>query len=459
MRAPPTAAATAADTADFEEVHRPWPPKPTRADLDAMALEQDYKNTLKTLGNLSPADYGRRRDAISEEFQVPLGWLDAEYKERRKATHPSPDKPAQARRRAHWEVEPCSEPVNGRKLLDDLCAVIARHIILPRNVAEAVALWILHAWSAGALDVSPYLMVVSPTKQCGKTTFLILMMWLTPRSILASNFSGPSVYRFIEEHEPTLLVDEADSFAKDDEALRGILNSGHTRAAAYTVRCVGEGSNMGTQEFSTWCPKIIASIGPLADTLMDRSLTVRLRRKTKGETVERRKLRDAPDLADLRSRCLRWAQDNMSKIGAVDVNTDFDNRLADNWQPLLAIAQLAGGDWPMRARAAALAIAGQPEEQDRKVELLADIRRVFNQLGGDRIGAEALVLRLIDLEETPWKEWRRDGKPITSRGVAFMLKEFGIRSRKVRGPADFHREDFEEAWASYLPPFPRDGVH
>src|SRR5262249_30578849 len=115
-------------------------------------------------------------------------------------------------RRAHWNPEPWPEPVPGAELLDKLHDILKLHIILPEHAAEAMALYILHAWTINAFDISPYLVVLSPTKQCGKTTLLILLYWLTPRSVLASNISGPAAYRFIEKEQPTLIVDEADTF-------------------------------------------------------------------------------------------------------------------------------------------------------------------------------------------------------------------------------------------------------
>jgi hypothetical protein len=354
-------------------------------------------------------------------------------------------------RRAHWNVEPWPEPVSGAGLLDNLRDTLTRYIILPDHAAEALALHIMHAWTIDAVDISPFLIIVSPTKQCGKTTLLILIYWLTPRSVLASNISGPAAYRFIEKEQPTLIVDEADSFVREDEAMRGILNSGHTKPAAYVIRCEGEGSKQEPREFSTWCPKVIASIGPLADTLMDRSVQIRMRRKTRGEKVARRPLRDTADLADLRRRCLRWATDNLQALekAAPEMPDALFNRLGDNWEPLLAISDLAGGDWPKRARDAARGLSGVSADQDKGIELLRDIRRVFGHTGLDQIGAKTLVGHLVQLEEAPWAEWR-NGKEISARGVAKLLEGYGIESKKTRSANVYCKRDFEEAFASYL---------
>jgi hypothetical protein len=158
---------------------------------------------------------------------------------------------------------------------------------------------------------------------------------------------------------------------------------------------------------------------------------------------------------------LRWSADNRVALESVDRNeaSQFDNRLGDNWHPLTAICGLAGGTWPDRIHAAAKGIsAASSGENDRGIELLADIRRIFDDEHCTKYGAEALVNRLIALEETPWAEWRPDGRAITSRGVAAMLKNFEVKSEKMRDGRFYLREHLEEPWNAYLPPdTPRGG--
>jgi Protein of unknown function (DUF3631) len=363
---------------------------------------------------------------------------------------------------AHWFVEPWPEAVSGADLLHDLTALVKRYMVLPKYGAETLALWVLHAWTIDASEISPFLTIVSPTKQCGKTTLLTLVYWLTPRSVLASGISSAALFRYIEECHPTLLIDEADACAKDNEALRGVLNSGHTKPAARVIRCESDGHHIRTRAFSTWCPKVVATIGALADTLMDRSIILVMRRKAKGEKVERLRLRDTDELGRLRQRMLRWAEDSTKALETADPNVpaQLDNRPADNWRPLLAIADRAGGDWPKLAREVAKAVSGASTDDNLSigVELLRDIQRVFaDGRNPEWLGAEELVRRLIDLEETIWKEFQ-NGREISSRRVAFMLKGFGIRSVKERGPRKYFRKDFAEAWGSYVPPVPPEGA-
>jgi len=364
------------------------------------------------------------------------------------------DDDAESRIKAHWMVEPWPEGVDGAELLDAIAAQVSRYMVLPKHAAETIALFVLHAWTAASADVSPFLLLVSPTKRCGKTTLMAILLYLTPHSVLASNISPAAVYHFIENEDPTLLIDEADSFIKDNEPMRNVLNSGHTRTGAVVIRMEGEGKNMRPRAYSTWCPKVIACIQQLADTLMDRGVKVLLRRKQKGEGCERLRHRDNDEFASLRRKAARWAQDHMLALTDADPKLPdaLDNRIADNWRHLFAIAQAAGGEWPEKAKAAALAQIEGEEDQEKAVMLLADIRHILSEARQSSLTPRELTARLVALEHSPWAEWRRGEHPITERGVAMMLKPYGIKSVKVRGPADYFRRDFEEVWKSYLPP-------
>jgi putative DNA primase/helicase len=357
---------------------------------------------------------------------------------------------------AHWNVEPWPESVAIAEVLDAICAILVRHIVLPKHAAEAIALWVLHAWTIDAWGHSPLLIVVSPTKQCGKTTLLSILLWLLPRSELISNATASPIFRLIEDAKPavpTFLLDEGDSYLKPDkEDLRGILNSGWMRLGASVIRADKVDGAHKARRFSTWAPKVIGTIRAVADTLMDRGIIVTMQRKAKGQKVDRFRMRDAIEFRQLRQKCMRWAADMVPTLAEADpqVPQELSNRPADNWRALLAIADAAGGTWPDKAQAAALALSNVPVDDDRNVELLRDIRRVFEETGADHLGAEVLVNYLAGLPDTPWAEYRPGDKPITSRGVWRLLKTFGIRSRHDRNANRYYREDFKEAFASYL---------
>src|SRR5262249_6102365 len=196
-------------------------------------------------------------------------------------------------------------------------------------------------WTPG--DTSPFMVLVSPTKRCGKTSVLILLFFLTPKSELASNITAAALFRYIEAIRPTLLIDEADTFVKNNEELRGILDSGHTTVAAQIIRNVEVNGEHKPRRFSTWAAKAIATIRKLADTLEDRSVIVTLQRKPRDARVERLRRRDTEEFKILRSQAARWAADNFDKLVDPDpaVPGVLNDRAADNWRPLLAIADLA----------------------------------------------------------------------------------------------------------------------
>ena len=248
------------------------------------------------------------------------------------------------------------------------------------GAAEAIALFVAHTHAHDAADISPILAVTSPEKRCGKSNLLILLQFLVPRPLPTSNVTSAALYRAVEFFHPCLLIDEGDSFLTDKEDLRGILNSGHNRALAIVIRTVGDDHE--PRAFSTWSPKVIALIGQLSDTLVDRSIDVRMQRKLAHEYVERmpthRELLETTE--DLRRKLARWAQDNSDALesGDPEIPTELHDRARDNWRPLLSVADLVGGRWPSRAREAALHLSGLVEEDSSlAVLLLSDLRDHF----------------------------------------------------------------------------------
>jgi putative DNA primase/helicase len=240
--------------------------------------------------------------------------------------------------------------------------------------------------------------------------------------------------------------------------LRGILNSGHTPSTATIIRIVGD--NHEPRCFSTWCPKVIALIGNLPETLEDRSIIVPMRRKAKHEKVTRMRLnRLGKELDPLRRQAARWAKDNLDGLGDAEPGApeELHDRAADNWEPLLAIADLCGGTWPEVARRAAVLLSGSTDEADtsRSIQLLVDLRDLFEREGVDRLASEQIVHALAAMEERPWAEWRR-GKPLSKSQLAGLLKPFGVRPKSIRlqdgaTPRGYVLEDLADAFSRYLP--------
>lgn len=363
---------------------------------------------------------------------------------------------------SNWTVEPASEAASGEALLTAIKAEFERYVVLPPHAAVAIALWVMHSWTIDAADISPILALISPEKRCGKTTVLKILNRLTRRASLASNISTAALFRYIEAAQPTLLIDEADSFLKDDEAMRGVLNSGHSKEAAYVIRCDGE--DMTPRKFSTWAPKAIACIKKLPSTLTDRSITVPMRRKLKTEKRPRYRDRDREEFQLIRSQALRWANDN-SLPDDPPVPDALDDRSADNWRPLIAIANHAGGEWPEAARTAALALSGVGDDTTG-VRLLRDIKWIFDgnprkdegtgeiiaEEPVDRMWSSVLAGRLVKIEDLPWADWPKKG--FTQTVLAALLKPFGIKPTTIRIGTEtlkgYMLASFKEAFEAYL---------
>jgi hypothetical protein len=377
------------------------------------------------------------------------------------------------------EVEPWPEPVHGATLLSDLRQVFERFVILPKWSAEALALWTLHTYAFQQRDVSTYLGLESPEKRCGKTTLLTVLSELVNRPVVAANISSPALFRVIEEMRPTLLIDEADTFLQGNDEMRGILNSGYSRKTAYVVRVASQftqynlpaagcpsatapqerepdGAAIGATRlvrFSCWCPKIMAVIGRLPDTLADRCIVVRMQRKTALETCERLKNLDA---TPLRRQCARFAQDHGQDIAGArpDLPPDMNDRAGDIWEPLLALADLAGGPWPELARQAAVELTASAQENSPMSSLLFDILLQFVHFNAERIYSRDLVACLNHLPDRPWA-MMRSGNAINELWLSQKLRPYGIRPRTIRTGTmtakGYFKDEFTEIFRRYIP--------
>lgn len=368
------------------------------------------------------------------------------------------EKPKQGRGVDFVEVDPWPEPVAGDVLLTGIAATFTRYLSLPTHAASAIALWVLHAVTFEAWFTSPILAITSPAPRCGKTMVLVVLGALVPRKLFAANVTPAVLFRTIEKYSPSLLIDEADTFVKDNDELRGVINSGHTRTTALVIRTVGEDHD--PRVFSTWSPKAIAMIGKLPQTLHDRAIEIRMRRRLPGEQVARlRQDRIVAECEHLRRQAARWANDHTPALSAADPDVPelLNDRAADSWRPLLAIADAAGGEWPRLARAAAEGLSGAADQDtDIATMLLTDIKTIFDGTHDAVIGSSTIIETLVELEDRPWKEYSH-GRPLTPAKLAHMLKGYAIvpagtiriGAKTVKG---YRRAAFEDAWGRYLTP-------
>ena len=351
-------------------------------------------------------------------------------------------------------------PPDGAALLDDVRGFIRRYVVLNDAQADTGALWVLHTWALDAADSTPYLSVTSAEKRSGKTLLLEVLSLLVARPWFTGRTSAAALLRKVDKLMPTLLLDESDAAFKGEreyaEGLRGLLNAGHRRGGVATL-CINKGDDF--KDFSVFCSRAIAGIGKLPDTVADRAIPITLKRKARGECVERFRRREVePDTQELGRRLQAWADAHVKRLADARpvIPVKLDDRAADGWEPLLAIADAAGGKWPGQARKAALALSvGDAREDDSLgVRLLRDVQIIFREKATDRMATADMVASLVEIEEAPWGDFR--GKALDGRGLARLLRPYGVRPRKHRLGAEtfrgYEREDFADPWLRYVSP-------
>lgn len=384
---------------------------------------------------------GITRASVDEAFAIP------------KAT-PRPSKPI-----GRADPEPAAEPQDTGQLLGDLRRAVLAHVVVPEKAGTAIALWVMHTWALEAAEYTPRLALTSPTKRCGKSTVLDLLDPLCSKSLRTSNVSAAALYRIVEAGRPTLLVDESDSFLGDAQGVRNVLNAGYQRTGQ-VLRCVGE--NFEPTPFACFAAVAIASIGALPGTVADRSITVQMARKVSGDSTERLNRAARKHLEAFRPRLARWAADSMPKLENADpaMPERLNDRQRDVCGPLVAIADLAGGSWPVEARAAlvALCAANEGDAADVRERALAAVWTQY-QDGAEFIPLRELVDEMNADESAGWATAVR-GRPLDTGTLARWLKPFGAVSRQHRiahpdgqgedRPRGYFRADLEPIAQRYL---------
>ncbi|RWO41375.1 DUF3631 domain-containing protein [Mesorhizobium sp.] len=352
---------------------------------------------------------------------------------------------------------------DGAVVLDDVAAFLSRFVAYPSQAALlAHVLWIAHTHLMEAWDSTPRIAFLSPEPGSGKTRALEISELLVPRPVEAVNVTPAYIFRKVGDPagRPTILFDEIDTVfgpkAKDNEEIRGLLNAGHRRGAV-AGRCVVRGKIVETEEIPAYCAVALAGLGELPDTILSRSVIVRMRRRSPDEKIEpfRRRVHSGEGNL-LRDRLGDWATSVVDELDDAwpKMPTEIQDRDADVWEALIAIADQAGGSWPQRARVTAVTLVTLSKESTPSlgVRLLADLREVFGQ--EQHLTTESILNALLSLVEAPWMEVK--GKPLTDRTLASRLIKYDIRPKVLRIGASatargYQRSDFVDAWAQISP--------
>ena len=365
-----------------------------------------------------------------------------------------------------WDSSPLfTGPDSGAVLLAEVEQFLGRFVVYPSEAARvAHVLWVAHCWFMDCWDSTPRIAFLSPEPGSGKSRALEVTEPLVPRPVHAVNTSPAYLFRKVSDEAgpPTILYDEIDTVfgpkAKDNEDIRGMLNAGHRRGAT-AGRCVIRGKTVETEELPAYCAVALAGLDDLPDTIQTRSVVVRMRRRAPGEQVEpwRHRL-NSPEGERLAARLAAWADTASAKLAGSwpEMPAEVQDRDADVWEALLAVADLAGEDWPTRARVAAVTLVTdvRGRGQSLGVTLLRDLRTVFTEAGTDKMPTSTILSKLTTMDESPWGDLR--GKELDARGLSRRLAKYDVRPRTLRyGETVFKgydAADLTDPWTRYLTP-------
>jgi Protein of unknown function (DUF3631) len=355
-----------------------------------------------------------------------------------------------------------TNPIDGSAVLDGLLAYIKRYVAVTESQARVIAVWAVHTHLFNLADTTAYLSITSAEKQSGKTVLLDVLETIVCKPWQTGSVTAAVLARRVDAEKPTLLLDEFDAKAagENSETLRGVLNTGYRRGGK-TSRCIGEGADISYKDFSTFCPKAIAGIGQLPETVADRSISIRLKRALAGEVPAKFRVRNTRDeAANLRQQIEAWCTDKaISNLATAcpQLPDGLSGRQQDCVEPLVAIADAAGGDWPQRMRQAIVALCIEAQYADESIgkQLLADIRQVFDELSEERLSSSQLATALAQIETSPWGEYC-NGKGLTASRLARLLKPYGISPGGMRiadkTPRGYTLDQFDDAFKRYVSP-------
>ncbi len=364
---------------------------------------------------------------------------------------------------------PIMPVINGADILYAVHAYVARFVAYPSEAAHvAHTLWIAHTHLMDVWDTTPRLAFMSAEPGSGKSRALEVTAPLVPRALHSISMSPASVFRSISSPAgpPAILHDEIDTIfgalANGNEDLRALINGGHHRGAVVT-RVTARDDEFAVEEFSSFCAVALAGIGKLPETIRTRAISINMRKRAPDETVEQFRFRlEHAEAIPIGEHLAQWADRIRESLQGTypALPNGIRDRDADVWDPLLRIADAAGGTWPDRARVAAVALVADSGERvpSLGVQLLSDLRQVFGE--ADSLPTRAILDRLTAMEESPWTSLR--GKPLDPRHLSSLLKDYGIHSTTNRigaeTPKGYRRADLMDAWNRYLPPLPPEAA-
>lgn len=359
-------------------------------------------------------------------------------------------------------IIPCSEEVNGVALVEEVATFLRTYIHMPDDLRDTIALYIGASYFLKVYDLFAFLHVTSPIKGCGKSKLLEIIAKLIPLGFIVTDPSKAALFRAVDRFQASVCFDEVDRSFKENEGLMDFCVTAYRRSDAEGfMRCTDKGD---LEFFSAWGVKVVSGIGDLKfDTLRDRVIRIQLQKKTKSENVKRLRTKKLNKLSlPMRRKLMKFALTNMDQMeGVMDEGPDLPeifeehDRPAENWEPLVAFADLCSEEWGKRARELAVKSLGQSAEEDGSFaeELLKNMKEIFKDHPSG-IYTKTLVKALNENEDWFWGGWNK-GTGIKAVTVAKLLSGFGIKpdNIKVDGPRlkGYLPEWFIDAFDRYIP--------
>jgi putative DNA primase/helicase len=431
-------------------------------DGDVFDLEL-LKAEVARLAKLSLGAYELERRKVAERLKIRAAKLDMLVARARGDSGTSEDLPGQAV--AFPEDVPWPEEVELSDILDALCEALEKLMIMTDDQRLVFSLWVVFTHCLDSFDHSPRLEIKSAVMRSGKTKLVRVARHVVAKALLAVSISAAALFRVIEEVQPTVLMDEADTYiTADARDIRGIINGGFDKSDAVAVRVEGQ-EQRKTRAYSIWCAMCIARIGNSAATIEDRCVSIVLERKLPGEKVERLGKAWIAKLQEIRRQLVRWTRDHADEVRGVDpaIPDKLNDRAADGWRPILALAEMAGQTVAEQARNAALSLSAEneTETQPAEIQALADIYgwlTLKENETKEQVSSGTLATYLAGLEGGRWVEYGRKQEPITKHQLTRLLKRIKVISTSIwegtppRSAKGYSRDALLRAANRYLSP-------
>jgi len=358
-------------------------------------------------------------------------------------------------------------PVSGEELFNEVKDFLTRYVVFsnPDAHPDAITLWVMHTWVIDCADFTPYMYIHSPVMRCGKTKVQEVVEPLVLNPLRTSNISESQLFREIDKSKCTLLWDETDGVfgsrkqAEANESKRSLLNAGFQRGAV-AIRSKRVGNEFVSERFDPFCPKILAGIGRLPETIIDRSISILIHRKLKTQSCQKYRRQDRALAVPIREKLKAWSADSqllkILKESNPQMPEGLNDRQEDIWEPLLAIADAIGGKVPSLAREAARSLCGKKDDDGYGPVQLAAIRKVVGQSG--RITSQELIDGLWKADALPSRLMEGDSPNYKKIGrwLSKFIQSYGgkppdvmdFEGKKARG---YEASELADIFIRYCP--------